>query len=203
MGADRLGGYVAENVAADKLKQSQHLDSSPEVDIGGFPFLTQLASSDFDEITVDAKDVSAGAATHLLKIAHLHVVLHGVHVSHSFSQVHTDQAVATAHLDYAELGKALGVTVGYAGDGRVRATASVTVLGRRLSGAITAKPELHGTSLGFGAAQGDGSGTLAAEVSRLLRKAFALEIPLGDLPFQVRVDSLAANAGGIDLQLSG
>lgn len=202
VGADRVGVYVAESVAADKLKQSQHLDSKPEVDIAGFPFLTQVVSGDYDEITVDAKDVSAGTPARALDIAHLHVVLHGVHVSDSFSRVHADHAVATARLGYAQLSKALGTRIAYAGNGRVRARASVTVLGRTVSGSITARPELHGTSLGFGATQGEG-GAVAAEVSRLLAKAFASEIPLSGLPFQVRVDSLTATADGLDLQLSG
>jgi hypothetical protein len=202
VGADRIGVYVAESAAADKLEQSQHLDSKPDVDIAGFPFLTQVASGDYDEITVDANDLSVGAAARLLQIAHLHVVLHGVHVSDSFSRVHTDRAVATAHLDYVELGKVVGATVTYAGEGRVRARASVTVLGRTVAGSITARPELHGTSLGFGGLSGAG-GTVAAEVTRALSKAFAVEIPLSDIPFQVRVDSLTATPGGIDLQLSG
>jgi len=201
IGADRVGVYVAERVAADKLEQSQHLDSKPEVDIAGFPFLTQVASGDYEQITVDAKDVSAGAAARLLQIAHLHVVLHGVHVSDSFSRVETDRADASAHLDYAQLSKVLGAKVGYAGDGQVKATASVTVLGRKVSGSVTARPELHGTSLGFGSAQG--AGGLAAEVLRALQKAFAIEIPLSGIPFQVRVDSLSAGASGIDLKLSG
>ena len=202
VGADRLGVHLAEAAAADKLKQSQHLDSKPQVDIAGFPFLTQLATGDFDEITVDAKDLSVGAAARLLQIAHLHVVLHGVHVSDSFSRVHTDRADATAHLDYAQLSRVLGAKIAYAGNGRVQATASVSVLGRTVSGSVTARPELHGTSLGFGGVQGAG-GTLAAEVARLLRKAFAIEIPLSGIPFQVRVDSLTAGAGGIDLKLTG
>ena len=200
IGADRVGVYVAERVAADKLEQSQHLDSKPDVDIAGFPFLTQVASGDYDQITVDAKDGSAGAAAQLLQIAHLHVVLHGVHVSDSFSRVRTDRADASAHLDYTELSKVLGAKIGYAGGGQVKATTSVTVLGRTVSGSITARPELHGTSLGFGPAQASG---LAAELLRVLRRAFAIDIPLSGIPFQVRVDSLTAGPNGIDLKLSG
>ena len=200
IGADRVGVYVAERVAADKLEQSQHLDAKPEVDIAGFPFLTQVASGDYDKITVDAKDVSAGTAAQLLQIAHLHVVLHGVHVSDSFSRVRTDRADASAHLDYAQLSKLLGAKIAYAGNGDVQATASVTVLGRTVSGSITARPELHGASLGFGTVQGSG---LAAELLSVLRRAFAIEIPLSGIPFQVRVDSLTAGPGGIDLKLSG
>jgi hypothetical protein len=172
------------------------------VSIDGFPFLTQLASGDFDEITVDAEDVPVGAAAHLLAIAHLHVVLHGVHVSDSFSRFRADRATATARVGYAQLSKALGSRVVYAGNGRVKATSSVTVLGRTVSGSVTARPELHGTSLGFGDLQGVGS-AVAAEAARLLGKVFSIDIPLTGIPFQVRVDSLTAGSGGVDLKLSG
>src|SRR6478609_10912606 len=45
---DRIGNYVAEPVAANTIKTSQDLPSKPDVDIGGFPFLTQLVARDFD-----------------------------------------------------------------------------------------------------------------------------------------------------------
>ena len=201
--ADRVAVHVAQNVAADNLKSSQHLTSTPSVDIAGFPFLTQLASGDFDRITVDANAVPVGSSARVVQLAHLHVVLRGVSVTRSFSRVHADRADATARIGYAELSKALGVQVTYAGSGRVRATASLTVLGRKLSGSITAHPELHGSALGFGGAQLAGAGSLAAELSRLLRKVFDVEIPLADVPFQVRVTSLEATASGLQAAFAG
>lgn len=41
--ADRWALLYAEHRAADRLKDQLHLSAAPEVDIGGFPFLTQLA----------------------------------------------------------------------------------------------------------------------------------------------------------------
>jgi len=200
--ADRGGVYIAESVAADSLKNSQHLSSRPDVDIAGFPFLTQLASGNFDQITVDAKGVPVGGSAKELNLARLHVVLHGVSVNRSFSRVHADRATATAHVDYDDLGRALGVKLAYAGSGRVRTTASITVLGRTVSGTITARPEVHGVSLGFGGTQVPG-GALGADVVRGLQKVFAAEIPFGNMPFQVRIESLQATPGGLELRLSG
>lgn len=200
--ADRAGVYIAQSVAADNLKNSQHLGSRPNVDIAGFPFLTQLASGDFDQITVDAKNVPVGRVSKVFHLARLHVVLHGISVSHSFSRFHADQAVATARVDYADLGRVLGGKVTYIGAGRVQATTSVTVLGRTLTGSITARPEAHATSLGFGDTQVPG-GTAGAALARALQRLFATEIPLGDIPFQVRVDSLRATPDGLELALSG
>src|SRR6476619_6753226 len=57
----------------------QHLDSGPDVDIDGFPFLTQLVEGHYDEITVTATDVPVGAAQRLM-ISRLRVVLHDLTV---------------------------------------------------------------------------------------------------------------------------
>src|SRR3954469_2456645 len=141
--ADRVGNYVGERVAANTIKESQHLSSTPSVDIAGFPFLTQLAAGDFDKVTIRADDIPVGNQTRELDLAHLNVVLHGVSVPRDLSSVHADSAVATAKVTYAELSRTLGVHVTYAGNGRVRATTSVTVLGRTISGSITARPRLH------------------------------------------------------------
>jgi hypothetical protein len=199
--ADRIGNYVAERTAADTLKNSQHLSSTPSVDIAGFPFLTQLAAGDFDKVTVDAHDVPV--ADGRLPIDRLHVVLHGVHVPRDFASVRADRADATAGVGYAGLGRLLGGPVTYVGDGRVRARVSVTALGRSVSGSITARPELHGTSLAFGNTRIDGAGGLAAELTRALNRVFDVRLPLTDIPFHVQVQSLQATSQGLELRLTG
>src|SRR3954447_16223506 len=191
--ADRVANYLAERKAADTIKDSQQLSSSPSVDIAGFPFLTQLAAGDFDRISINAKDLPVGGEARQLELAHLKVVLHGVTVSRDFSTVHADSADATAKITYDELSRTLGVHVTYAGNGRVRATTSVTVLGRTISGSITSRPRLHGTALSFGDRSIDGAGNLVAQLTEALNRVFGLEIPLTDIPFKVRVRSLQAD----------
>jgi DUF2993 family protein len=201
--ADRLGDYVAESAAADTIKDSQHLTSSPDVDIAGFPFLTQLAAGDFDEITIDADDLPVGDQARQLDVSHLKVVLHGVSVPRDFSRVHADSADATARVGYDELGKTLGVKVTYAGSGRIRASTSVTALGRTVSGSITARPRLRGNALSFGDPTVDGAGDLAEELTTALNRVFDLEIPLSNIPFRVRVQSLETRPDGIVVELTG
>src|SRR5256885_4227247 len=79
--ADRVGVAVAERVAGDTLESSEHLNSRPDVDIAGFPFLTQVATGNYDKITVTADDVTVGQQIHLLEISRLVVVLHDLTVS--------------------------------------------------------------------------------------------------------------------------
>lgn len=56
---DRWALLYAEHEAADKLKDSLHLSAAPEVDIEGFPFLTQVLDQRVDKVKVTVPDVAA------------------------------------------------------------------------------------------------------------------------------------------------
>lgn len=56
---DRWAVLFAEHQAAEKLKDEMHLEATPEVSIGGFPFVTQLAEKKLDSVTVTVPDVAA------------------------------------------------------------------------------------------------------------------------------------------------
>lgn len=200
--ADRIGVQVAERAAADTLESSQHLTSAPQVDIAGFPFLNQLATGDYDKITVTAKDVPVGGRLQLL-ISRLRVVLHGLNVSRDFHTFRADRASAAALISYDELGKALGVHLDYAGDGRVRATKTVTVAGANLRATVTARPHLVGDALSFTATSVDNAGVLGNSVAAALSRLFQVAIPLRDIPFDIRVQRLAVDAKGVTIALAG
>jgi hypothetical protein len=201
--ADRIGNYIAERSAADTIESSQGLSSRPNVDINGFPFLNQLATGKFDKITVTAKDVPVGQNTHLLDISQLRVVLHSLTVSRDFSSVHADSADATATVTFAELGKTLGVDVGYAGDGRIKATKDVTVAGTTVHASLTAQPKIVNGALSFVGATVDNAGQLGGTVSALLNQVFDLTVPLQGIPFKVRVQSLQVDQSGVQIALTG
>ncbi|MFD9218985.1 DUF2993 domain-containing protein [Streptomyces sp. NPDC060064] len=57
--ADRLAEVYAQSKAADKLQKSLGLATRPDVDIHGFPFLTQLLDKRIDQVDVTVPDVSA------------------------------------------------------------------------------------------------------------------------------------------------
>lgn len=201
--ADRVGVFVAERAAGDTIQSSQHLDSRPDVDIAGFPFLTQLATGKYDKITVTAEDVPVGGKKELLEISRLQVVLHTLRVSRDFSSVRADRADATALITYAELGNAVGINVSYAGGGRIKAAKTVSVGGTSVTAVITTKPQLSGHSLSFGSSSVRNAGQLGDAALSTLDAVFDLSIPLGTIPFQVRVDSLHADEHGIEVALTG
>ncbi|MCD9880277.1 LmeA family phospholipid-binding protein [Streptomyces guryensis] len=61
--ADRWALLYAERRAADELKDRMHLSAAPEVDIDGFPFLTQLADGRLKSVKVTVPDVAADRVT--------------------------------------------------------------------------------------------------------------------------------------------
>jgi len=56
---DRWALLYAEHRAADALKDRMKLSAAPEVEIDGFPFLTQLADDRLDSVRVTVPDVAA------------------------------------------------------------------------------------------------------------------------------------------------
>ncbi|WP_447038822.1 LmeA family phospholipid-binding protein [Streptomyces sp. DSM 118878] len=56
---DRWALLYAEHEAADKLKDQMNLSAAPEVDIEGFPFLTQVLDKRLDRVKVTVPDVAA------------------------------------------------------------------------------------------------------------------------------------------------
>jgi hypothetical protein len=201
--ADRIGNYVAERVAANTIKSSQDLRSTPDVDIGGFPFLTQLIGRDFDKITVTAKDVPLNRNRDVLDLSQLQVTLHSITAPRDLSSVHADSATADASVTYAELSKRLGGEVSYAGDGRVKASKSVTVGGRTFTAQITAAPILVNGALSFTKVAINGLGSLADQLPDDVKKLFDQRFSLQGFPFGLRVDSLRVDSDGIELVLSG
>jgi hypothetical protein len=201
--ADRVGKEVAERVAGDTLQSSQHLAHRPDVDIAGFPFLTQLAAGNYDKITVTATDVPLGRRARGLIISRLQVVLHDLDVSRSFTHFHAQTASAAATLGFDQLGTALGARLSYAGSGRVEIVRDVPVAGHTLRVRASAKPYLHNGALGFTDMSVAGARGVSGAAVNALTSAFRIQIPLQGIPFDVRLRDVSAGPDGVVVTLAG
>ncbi|GAA2613552.1 hypothetical protein Stube_26840 [Streptomyces tubercidicus] len=56
---DRFAVLYVQNAAAKKVKDALHLNATPEVDIKGFPFLTQVMDKHVDQVKVTIPDLAA------------------------------------------------------------------------------------------------------------------------------------------------
>lgn len=203
VGADRAGEVIAGHVAGDTIETSQHLRSRPDVDIGGFPFLTQLASGRFEQITVTAHGVPVDRNADRLDLTRVQIVLHHVSVTRDFSAVRAGSATATALVSFAELSKRLKITVGFGGNGRITASKKFTILGNTVDPAISAQPQLHSGTLVFGAVRVTGLGAIGQQLAGQLAGVFALKLPLGNVPFHVRASAVTVTPSGLGLVLTG
>jgi hypothetical protein len=61
---DRAAAWAAQRAVADQVAGelvSRQVDSAPpEVSVGGFPFLTQVAAGEYDQVTLRLRDVGSG-----------------------------------------------------------------------------------------------------------------------------------------------
>ena len=201
--ADRVGNVIAEHTVAKTVQDSQHLAHKPDVDIAGFPFLTQLVAGKFDKVTLRDHDVTTGTGRRALHLSAVTVVLRDVRVARDFSSATAAHTTADALIGYAELSSTLGVTVSYAGTGLVRAKASTSVLGQSVSGSVTAHPVVRGGALAFGSARVFVAGVaLPATATQALADVFGAPLSLAGLPYGLSVRSVSATADGLHLVLT-
>ena len=94
---------VAESVMASKIEQ-RGLPSKPDVSIGGFPFLTQLASRDIRHVTISAANVPSGPVT----ITRIDAVATGIRLdSYAFSSGTIGSLSGTALISFESLATTL------------------------------------------------------------------------------------------------
>jgi len=135
LGLDFGARAVAENVMANKIQQ-QGLQSKPSVSVGGFPFLTQVASRNLSHVTIAAADVPAGPVT----ITTVNAAATGVRLSsYAFSSGTIASLSGTALISFSSLSSTLtaqfgslgsllngaGLNLADAGPDEIRATLSL------------------------------------------------------------------------------
>ncbi|MET9850141.1 LmeA family phospholipid-binding protein [Streptomyces ossamyceticus] len=143
--ADRVAVGFAEDEVAQKLKSSEGLTVTPDVSINGFPFLTQVAGGELDDVEVGISDYEAttGNSDDSIRIADLTAHMRGVKFSGDYSSATAASATGTATISYDELLKAAkseptrilpGVTaqvtgLSDGGNGKIKVNIKVSALG--------------------------------------------------------------------------
>jgi hypothetical protein len=203
--ADRVAVGVAEDRVAEQVAAKGGLAGTPEVDITGFPFLTQALGGRYDEVRISltAEELGQPAGTRA------DVALHGIRVplsavlSGAVQEVPVDRIDGTATLSYELLSAQLGAgtTLTREGDG-LRITRTVEILGRELPLTATAQVTLEGADLVVDVEEASGAGVDVPDF--LLRQApdlLDLRYTVPALPFGLQLTGVTPADDGVDIRV--
>jgi hypothetical protein len=202
---DRVTVGVAEGKVATQIAEKGGLQGTPEVDIAGFPFLTQAIGGSYDDVRISltAEQLGQPAGTRA------DVVLRGVQVplssvlSGSVQEVPVARVDGSATLSYALLSAQLGPGTQLERDGdRLRITRTVEVLGQPLRLTATGQVSLEGNDLVVDVEKASGVGIevpgfLLSQAANLLD----LRYPVPELPFGLQLTRVQPGDDGVDIRV--
>ncbi|MER6348927.1 LmeA family phospholipid-binding protein [Streptomyces sp. NPDC001595] len=217
--ADRLAVNYAEGEVADRLRTTENLATTPDVSINGFPFLTQVAGGELDDVEVGIEGYEAVAGDgERIRLEDLTANMRGVEFSGDYSSATAASATGTATVSYEELLKtakseptevAPGVTaevVGLSdgGNGKIKVAVEATVLGAKLPRPVNvlSSVTVEGDSVRVHA---DGLPSLGgAEVGETQIRAITdFEQMIDGLPGGIRLDKVEAAKDGVEISVKG
>ena len=194
-----VDGYArgeAEDRLATELRTALGVVDEPAVMISGFPFLTQLASGELQEVRISAPEVTFDG----LRLTDADVVLHGVSTARpttARAAAMTASAALPAIQQLVEVDAELEIV-----DGQL--TARTTVL--MLPLAVTLLPRPDGRAIAVDV-QTISLGGFEVDVARLpaalTEQISGLRIPVDGLPAGMELTSVLVTPSGIDLAAAG
>jgi hypothetical protein len=202
---DRVAVGFAEDKVATEIAAKGGLQGTPEVDITGFPFLTQAVGGRYDDVRISLTAAELGQP----EGTRADIALHGVRVplsavlSGSVSEVPVDRIDGTATLSYALLSAQLegDTTVTREGHG-LRITRTVELLGQTVPLTAAGTVTLDGNDLVVDVQQVAGAGVEVPDW--LLSRATGLldlRYTVPALPFGLKLTSVTPADDGVDLGL--
>ncbi|GGZ77519.1 LmeA family phospholipid-binding protein [Streptomyces bluensis] len=217
--ADRVAVNFAEDQAAQKLRTTEGLTTDPAVSIKGFPFLTQVAGGELDDVEVGIKDYEAatGSGTEKIRIADLKADMRGVVFSGDYSSATARSATGTATIPYDELLRAakseptdvtpgvsaqvVGLSAG--GGGKIKVEVEATVLGNKLPEPVSvlSTVSVKGDTVEVRADSIPNLGVDLAE--NTLRSITDFQQKINDLPGGIKLDKVEGGNDGVEITVKG
>jgi hypothetical protein len=201
---DFAARVAAQDIMATKIEQ-QGLSQKPDVTIGGFPFLTQVASKDFQHVTIAATNITEGPVT----ISKVDASATGIRL-HSYSSASgtITSLSGTALISFASLGNTLAQKVGplgsllngaglnltAAGPSEVKATLNLLVTSGSATWRVT---RLSGNRLHVGLVSSSGL------PSSLLGSIQSVTVQIPKLPLGLTINSISVTSSGVLGRVSG
>lgn len=203
------GDQLAERLVTDRAEASlvSHGVVNPQLDVAGFPFLTQLVRGEFTEVSLRASSVRAGEAA----ATRIRATGSGV-ARPAGDQVSVEWLTASGVVAYEDVLRRAGLDdlrLEAAGPRRVRLGGEVDVLGQAVEVSVLSRLRLHGRTLSLVPYRVEAAG-LPSTVSAGLTDRFRLSYRISDLPPGLRLrdvrtteDGFLVRVGGENLSLTG
>ncbi|MFJ2739392.1 DUF2993 domain-containing protein [Streptomyces sp. NPDC087440] len=204
--ADRFAVNYAEDEVAAKVRTSQGLSAEPQIDIKGFPFLTQVLGKKLDRVDVTMDGLEASAEGKKLTVGTMTAELHDVALENNFSSATAARATGTAVISYDDLTRAAGdkdVKLAYGGGGKVKVTGSISFLGRELTRSVLSSVSLKNGGRSIAVRADEVPGQEIPGLEKLIRKKIDFERPIGGLPNGLKLDKITPVETGMQISVSG
>ncbi|MFE3901160.1 DUF2993 domain-containing protein [Streptomyces sp. NPDC059153] len=201
---DRVAVYFVESEVEGRVQVTGATIGSTDVSIKGFPFLTQVAGDQLDEVDVEITGIETDANGRRIRISRMNAALHEVKLADGYSSATAARATGTAVISYEDLTKAAsdGVVVEYGGNGKVKVTGTVDILGNPLSRSVLSTVTLvDGHTLKVHADKVPGEGIPGLE--GLVRKKTDFEREVGGLPSGLKLRKIQPTADGLEISVTG
>ncbi|MDJ1135872.1 LmeA family phospholipid-binding protein [Streptomyces iconiensis] len=211
--ADRVAVNLAEDEVAKKLKTELEVPASGDasVSIDGFPFLTQIASKELDEVNAELTGITAKAGGRQVRLSTIDLSARDVQLKDNFSSAVAADATGTVHISYDDLSKAAddGVRIGWggktkSGQGQVKVTAGVVLplLNRTIERSVYSTVSITGgDTVRLHADEVPGSKIPGLEDA--IRKKIDFARQIDKLPSGLKLEKVEATKSGVDLSMSG
>jgi hypothetical protein len=215
--ADRVAVGFAEDEVAQKLKSSEGLTATPDVSINGFPFLTQVAGGELNDVEVGISDYEAttGNSDDSIRIADLTAHMRGVKFSGDYSSATAASATGTATISYDELLKAAkseptrilpGVTaqvtgLSDGGNGKIKVNIKVSALGSSTTYPVLSTVTVDDDIVKVHADNLPNLVVQAAEGQ--VRSITDFQQRIDGLPGGIKLDKVEAASDGVEISVQG
>ncbi len=201
---DFVARAAAQNLMATQI-QKQGLSQKPDVTIGGFPFLTQVASKDFKQVTISTTNLTEGPVT----ITSINATATGIRLRSFSSASGTITDVSgRAVISFASLGNTLSQQIGplgsllngaglhltAAGPDEVKASLNLLVTSGSATWRVT---RLSGDRLHIRLVSSSGL------PSSLLSSIQSVTVQIPKLPLGLTIDSISVTPDGVVGLVSG
>ncbi|ABP52780.1 DUF2993 domain-containing protein [Salinispora tropica] len=212
--ADRVAAGVAERALTEQVREelaTQGVQAGPpEVEIGGFPFVTQVLDGRYERISIGLKEVRGSVQGDVLALPTLDIDAYDVTASLDTLRsgrggVIAGSVTGTGTISYDSLATRLdreGLQLGER-DGRLAVTAPVDILGQQVpvSGTADITVEQGQVALRFTGLTAEGlpNGSLARMLLSNFAEGISVDVPLPALPFDLTVSEVRPLPEGLQI----